>query len=314
MLGDNSHQQATQKFSFIESLDLSKKSNRHRTASFSNSKAIDDDLQASTLTVTEDTTSSIDTNWYSLDTAAYDLDVAEIIQQCAVNNSSQFSPERSYLGKIIFALACSYCLFVLWWLFGHEGSKILTALTGAKQIVLAKSDVQFIDYMERSLDTINRKIEANKLDSSQEGVVYVPMYTPATPQSQIPSNSLSSSIPNTTHSELPTVVQPEPIAPQALKIPAPPPLPIPTPLPETDPSSKVEVASNIKPAKHTLIGILELGENQSAALVKVQGKTRRVWLGQEIGNSGWILDSIENQNAKISSHGQVRSISVGETF
>lgn len=303
MLGDTSSQQATQKFSFIESLDLSKKSHRHQTSSAS-SDLVNDDLEASTLAVTEENASSINSGWYDLDTAAYNLDIAEIIQECGVDNSSQLLSKRSYLGKILFALACSYCLFVLWWLFGHQGSKFLTALTGGKQIVLTKSDVQFIDYMERSLDSIDRKIEAKKLDRGEDGIVYVPMYTPSTPQSQIANNSLPSSIPN--------IAQPEPPTPQALKIPAPPPLPAPTPIP--DDSSSIEVATNIKPIKHTLIGILELGEDQSAALVKVQGKTRRVWLGKEIGNSGWILDSIENQNAKISSHGQVRSISVGETF
>ena len=309
MVGDTSSQQATQKFSFVD-LDLSKKSNRHQKASAAKNLVVDDDLEASELTVTEDNASSINSDWYDLDTAAYNLDIAEIIQQCAIDNSSQLSPKRSYLGKILFALACSYCLFILWWLFGHEGSKILTALTGGKQIVLTKSDVQFIDYMERSLDSIDRKIEAN-LDKSEDDIVYVPMYTPAE-KSQIASNSLPSSIPNITYPQPPATVKPEPVAPQALKIPAPPPLPAPTPIP--DDSSSVEVATKIEPVKHTLMGILELGENQSAALVKVKGKTTRVWLGQEIGNSGWILDSIENQNAKISSKGQVRSISVGETF
>ena len=311
MVGDTTSQQATQKFSFIESLDLSKKSNRYQTASALKNKAVDNNLKASALAITDDNASSINSGWYDLDTAAYNLDIAEIIQQCAVDNSRQLSPKRSYLGKIFFALACSYCLFALWWLFGHQGNKILTELTGGKQIVLTKSDIQFIDYMERSLDSIDRKIEANKLDSGEDDIVYVPMYTPATPQPQIANNSLPSLIPNITHPQSATTVKPEPVAPQALKIPAPPPLPAPTSIPD---DSSIEVATNIEPIKHTLMGILELGENQSAALVKVQGKTRRVWLGQEIGNSGWILDSIENQNAKISSHGQVRSISVGETF
>ena len=309
MLGDTSSQQATQKFSFIESLDLSEKSHRHQRSSASKNRVVNDDLEASALTVTADDASSIDTGWYSLDTAAYNLDVAEIVQQCVVDNPSQSSP-RSYWGKILFALACSYCLFVLWWLFGHQGSKILTALTGAKQIVLTKSDVQFIDYMERSLDSIERKIEANKLASGRDEIVYVPMYTPATPQPQI-ANDIPTSIPKVTSPEPPAIAKPEPVPPQALKIPAPPPLPAPTPIAD---DSSVEVATNIQPVKHTLIGILELGANQSAALVKVQGKTRRVWLKEEIGNSGWILDSIGNQNAKITNQGQVRSISVGETF
>ena len=299
MLGDTSSQQATQKFSFVD-LDLSKKSNRHQTASVTQDRVVNDEREASALTINDENTSSINTDWYSSDTAAYSLDIAQIIQQSTVDNSRQLS-SRNYLGKILFALACSYCLFVLWWLFGHQGSKILTALTGAKQIVLTKSDVQFIDYMERSLLSINRKVEANKQTSGEDEIVYVPMYTPTAPQPNIASNNL------------PTIPQPEPVAPQALKIPAPPPLSAPTPIPEVN-SSSTEVATNIKPVKHTLIGILELGENQSAALVKIKGKTTRVWLKQEIGNSGWILDSISNQNAQISNRGQVRSISVGETF
>ena len=310
MVGDTSHQQATQKFSFIESLDLSKKLNRHQTVSAAKDRVVNNKAEASTLAVTEDNASSIDTDWYSLDTAAYNLDIAKIVRQSTVSNSSQSSPQ-SYIGKILFALACSYCLFVLWWLFGHQGSKILTALTGGKQIVLTKSDVEFIDYMERSLLSIERKIEANKLISAQDDIAYVPMYTPATPQPNIASNNLPS-IPNIAHSELPTIPQAEPVAPQALKIPAPPPLSAPTPIPKSD--SSPTVATNIKPVEHTLIGILEMGENRSAALVKIQGKTRRVWLKQEIGNSGWILDSIGTQNAQISNHGQVRSISIGETF
>lgn len=57
----------------------------------------------------------------------------------------------------------------------------------------------------------------------------------------------------------------------------------------------------------------QLGGDRSAALIKVQGQTRRVWAGEEI-NDGWILESIANQQANISYQGEVRSISVGETF
>ncbi|MEN9870331.1 MAG: hypothetical protein RLZZ171_1319, partial [Cyanobacteriota bacterium] len=102
-----------------------------------------------------------------------------------------------------------------------------------------------------------------------------------------------------------------------LAIPAPPPLPAPTPITDhadnSAPSNQVAIAP--KPnINHTLMGVLELGGDRSAALVKVQGQTRRVWLGEEINNDGWILESIANQQANISYQGEVRSISVGETF
>ena len=318
MLGDTSRQQAVEKFAFIESLNLSE-SNRQQTAkSTSGDRQVktDREAQASALAVTADGASSIDANWYHLDTAAYNLDLAEIIKHSTVDNSTAKSPRQSYLGKILFALACSYGLFVLWWLFGHQGSKLLTSLRGGKQIVLAKSDLEFIDYMERSLDSIERKVAANKVNSADDDVVYIPTYspTPVTPP-RITNNTIPSSTLPSQNSQVskPVAVAKPKAATQALKIPAPPPLPAPTPIADSTLEAKATVR-NIKPAEHTLVGILELGEDRSAVLVKAKGKTRRVWLGEEIGNSGWILDSIGNQNAKIISQGQVRSISVGETF
>ena len=292
--------------------------------------------EASAMVAAANIASTINTSWYESDSDSYSLNLEEINNYSASEQQKDdYAPKnRNYLGKILFALSCSYFLFVLWWLFGHQGETVLTRLTGGQQITLSKSDAQFIDYIERSLASIDRQVEENKENSGEDHeVVYVPVYTPtsATPTvpqvSQVSSNNLPlTSLPK---SDTPTI--PEPVAmtqPQptssaeTLKIPAPPPPPTPNPL-SSETSSQVldkQVPDKIatattKPAiKHTLIGILELGENKSAALIKAQGQTRRIWVGEEISNGGWLLESVANQTAKISYQGQVRSVAVGETF
>ena len=66
-------------------------------------------------------------------------------------------------------------------------------------------------------------------------------------------------------------------------------------------------------AKHTLVGLLELGE-QSAALFDITGITQRINVGQAIGASGWTLVSVANQEAVIRRNGEVRSVYVGQKF
>lgn len=333
MLRDASHQQVIQKFSFIKSLNLSQrksqnskaalgKLNSDRAFSFQQQTsaaqvlATKKEPKASAIVATSDTASTINANWYQPEANAYGLSLAEIINSVSDTSSdSNLSHHRSYfgLGQVLFALACSYGLFVCWWIFGHQGNSLLTRLSGGKQVVLSKSDVQFIDYMERSLNKMNRQLEA-KQNSTQDRVVYVPVYTPNPVTTQLPQVA-SNNIPLTTSpsSSLSTAPQPEAVS-QALKIPAPPPLPAPTPMVDNSRQDKALATYSQPTIQHTLSGILELGADRSAALIKVQGETRRVWVGEEIDSSGWILESVENQRAKISYQGQVRSIAVGETF
>ncbi|MBW4532425.1 MAG: hypothetical protein KME09_00650 [Pleurocapsa minor HA4230-MV1] len=345
MLRDKSYCQISQEFSFIESLSLSRSKNRHspsnlgklkidRALSFQQQRISHDghdgqisvtktqktQKQPSAIVTTSNTATTIDHNWYQ-PTADYSLNLAEIIHATKNNypesnlrSSLNSSTPSDYLGKMLFALACSYSLFVLWWLFGHQGQNLLIGLMGGKNVVLSKSDVEFIDYMERSLNQIDRQVAAKQ--KTNEQVVYVPVYTPAptTPNIASSNNNLPLALPNSSISDIP----PPQLAPaEPLAIPAPPPLPAPTPIADhadnSAPSNQVAIAPKPK-INHTLMGVLELGGDRSAALVKVQGQTRRVWLGEEINSDGWILESIANQQANISYQGEVRSISVGETF
>ena len=65
--------------------------------------------------------------------------------------------------------------------------------------------------------------------------------------------------------------------------------------------------------KHTLVGVLEQGD-RSAALFNAGGVTRYIFVGEAIGDSGWTLVSIANQEAVIRRNGEVRSVYAGQSF
>ena len=232
--------------------------------------------------------------------------IEELIKYSGLNHSvSQPSKHPNYLGKILFALASGYCLFAVWWLFGHQGEKFITRMMGGRHITMSRSEVEFIDYMERSLLSLDRQIEANNADADKEKVVYVPVYTPKdrTPEPVVQPQ-----------------LSPQPEVASNFGIPAPPPLPTPADVPESNSGTSPNVDPNVNPVvtqpaiKHILTGILDLGVDKSAALIKVNGQTRRFAPGETIGNSGLILESIVNQTVTISDRGQIRSIAVGESF
>ncbi|MBN3922620.1 hypothetical protein [Nostoc sp. NMS4] len=62
---------------------------------------------------------------------------------------------------------------------------------------------------------------------------------------------------------------------------------------------------------NTLEGLLELG-NKSAALFKIDGVTRRINMGENIGSSGWTLVDVSNGEAVVRRNGEVRSIYAGQ--
>lgn len=322
MLRDANHQQVIQKFSFIESLNSSRgipPSDEQILSKITPQPDLDrafNFLPQSDSQTSQGELAVVAAAWSSDQTpnpggkiVPYSIASASAPRHNPLPHHYQ-PPNRNYLGKILFALTCSYGLFVLWWLFGHQGSKLLTWVTGGQQIILSQSDVEFIDYLERSLDYIEQQLEAKPTNGeSEKQIVYVPVYTP----NSTPPNFPVATIPQ------PQVAAPEPVS-EALKIPAPPPLPEPTPLPtpvDVSPPSttpQVAVSSTQPKIQYTLIGILELGTDKSAALVKVDGQTRRVWQGEKIGNSDWVLESVTNQTVTINHQGQLREIAVGETF
>jgi hypothetical protein len=64
---------------------------------------------------------------------------------------------------------------------------------------------------------------------------------------------------------------------------------------------------------HTLVGVLELGD-RSAALFEINGVARRVYVGESVGASGWMLVKVAEGEATMRRNGEIRSVFVGEQF
>ena len=91
------------------------------------------------------------------------------------------------------------------------------------------------------------------------------------------------------------------------------PLTLPLPPATEMPSVETVAASQVQSPINTLVGILELGE-RSAALFEIDGVARRIYVGENIGGSGWTLVNVANQEAVIRRNGEVRSVFVGQQF
>ncbi|GAB4529982.1 MAG: hypothetical protein Tsb0014_12330 [Pleurocapsa sp.] len=337
MLRDASQQQVIEKFSFIYTLTyLSSSENRGDNSSTEKKRSKREQLpdvetrrgaasQHSQLATTSSVaglsslTSTIVPQWYQRSDASQtdSWSPSAIIRFSEVDSPlDDFPQERKhYLGKILLFCACGYLLVALWWLFGDRSSQFFAILTRKQQIVLSNSDAEFIDYMERSLASIDRQLqvsqqEAEKIAKESDEILYIPVYTPTPSTPAIPQVINGNSNQNPQYN----AATPPPEPPSVVKIPAPPPLPEPTPIPEPKAEPETAIATSVTPAiKHTLVGILDLGD-KSAALFKIEDRTERIWLGEEIENSGWILESINDQKATISYQGKLRALSVGETF
>jgi hypothetical protein len=66
--------------------------------------------------------------------------------------------------------------------------------------------------------------------------------------------------------------------------------------------------------KYSLVGVVQLPDNGSFALVKINDLTEKIPVGTEIGTSGWVLMAINGNQAVISRENKSVNIRVGETF
>ena len=160
--------------------------------------------------------------------------------------------------------------------------------------------------------------------------IYIPVYQSPAPHYQLPTvpavpipPSLSSdSAVNTpaTNTAQPATkpatkttqvnINPVTVNPQPLKV-APPKLPtIAPPVPAKEPVHTPQQVSSPSYSAQ-LEGLLELG-NKSVALFKVDGISRRINLGENIGATGWTLVEVSNGEAIIRRNGEVRSIYTGQ--
>ncbi len=259
-----------------------------------------------------------------------------------------------YFNKILLGVTCGSLVvtLILWWA-NHEKLSLprLNLAATSHQNTLSSSDAQFINYMLRSLELIDRKTQISQqqtnssvLPAKQLGMpvysqpsppaasnlpqapnpaptvvgIYIPGYP--TPQYQpFPNAQLAPPLAGSIHPAAPSSIRPS--APSSIRPsagdpvssqPSQPPVtrgsapPVPTaqmPIPAPAP---VE-------AKHTLVGLLYLGD-RSAALFDISGVTQRIQVGEPIGASGWTLVAVTKEEAIIRRNGEVRSIYTGQKF
>ncbi len=146
--------------------------------------------------------------------------------------------------------------------------------------------------------------------------IYVPVYQPPTslPKALVPPASVvvpprlatPNLPPSTAIPALPSPiarVNPEPVMPAITQ----------TQKPAIAAKPILPLATMNSQSKFKLVGILAFGE-QSAAMVEVGGAFQTIKLGNPIGDSGWVLSGLNQQEAILKRNGEARSITVGQKF
>ncbi|QEP99978.1 hypothetical protein RHP47_00365 [Thermosynechococcus sp. QKsg1] len=168
---------------------------------------------------------------------------------------------------------------------------VAVAPEGAVTTTTSPADMAFAEYLQTSLQLLSQ--QAATPTPSPPAIASNSVPTPSTPTPTVERIYVpvyqAPSAPTVTLPNLPTVTAPSPA-------------PTPTP-PSPAPA----------PPQHTLVGILELGD-RSVALFQSNGQTLRLSVGDTIGNDGWQLVQIQNQRAVLRRQGEVRSLTVGQSF
>lgn len=342
----------TEKFSFIRTINIyscqndNQKSYHYKTVivddNFDQQKNIQNsvnskyaalcnvDKKNSSITLPTENLATISNDWYSIDNLKSNI-TSEFLEfkESEKQNKTQINSFNSVLDKILIIFAGSYLCFTLWIIFGSKNAIFPMSIFN-KNETISQADVEFVEYMKQSLATIDRQLTntqsspSKSADSKNETseIVYVPIYTPT---KTIEPNKINFPQANTLPlpplppKQLATISNP-PISTISIEPPPPPSESIevktkPLEKPAATPVETPEVtAAVVKPKiTHTLIGVIELKEG-SAALFKVDGVTQRIWLGEKIENTDWILDSVVEQKVIIRNQENTLTLNVGESF
>jgi len=231
-----------------------------------------------------------------------------------------------HLDKVVFLGSCS---FLVWTLFLLEENKFSVAAIDQDQETVSSLEIdrnqvnsnsEFLQYMARALGEIKREKAIAKPEKKPDPI------KPIQPKTEsVAVTSGTKKVEKSQISSLPALPPPPPTQ-QPTPSPSPPPKettqettpnPSPppketTPTPSSPPKESQPSPSEKPPAlpEHTLIGLLELGEH-SAALLKVEGRTQRVMLGENIPGSNWELVTVANQQAIFANKNQQKTMYVG---
>ncbi len=179
----------------------------------------------------------------------------------------------------------------------------------------ADSDIRFMDYMARAVETISQKSGTAGTSTTLPMGIGSPLPTVPVPRNPTVPPAPSTSIANArTTTELTRVLDRlttvlDRLYPTGARAPQ---AAAPT-NPTTLPYPVAANSNNSAAPLHTLVGIAEWGNN-SSILIETNGVTERFQLGESLGSSGWNLVSVSKNKAVIRRNGEVRTIFVGQKF
>lgn len=163
-----------------------------------------------------------------------------------------------------------------------------------------QANLEFAEYMQRSLDAIHRRADHQAIASGEPTGEMPTVAVSGTPGAGEQAGTVLERVYIPVYQPSPTTTATLPTQPNT---------------PSTPPRLSTDSTTAAAPAAspHLLVGVLELGD-RSAALFEINGQTQRVYVGETIGTSGWTLVSVANQEAIVRRNGDVRSIYVGQQF
>ena len=241
-----------------------------------------------------------------------------LVSPDAAPNSRVEAPQKSRLGKLFDRFLMTTTVFSL---LGILGFVIYSYQRGADWLNLAtntgtetapsQSDVEFLEYLDRSLEVIAKKVERNaESEASVDPIPDVsvlpaspPLLPPLTPAPT--AGGLMNPSPGRVNVIERVYIPYQTSQPSVPQIPQTAQVPQGTTLPQAQPP--------LPATSHVLVGLLELGD-RSAALFEINGVSQRVYLGEPIASSGWSLVSVSSDEARIRRNGEVRSIYIGQQF
>lgn len=208
------------------------------------------------------------------------------------------------------------------WMQQRQQAEVATAtapVPAPTEAPVADTNAEFLEYLRRSLDVIAQNA-ANTAPATTANVgdVAIAPNSSAVGLPPIGNNTLPPGVPN----GLPTapgsvnvierVYVPYPSSQVAAAAPAN------ANAPATTTNSTGAVTGNTTNTaaaqnSQKLLGVLELGD-RSAALFEIEGVPQRVYIGERVGNSGWSLVSVANEEAVVRRNGEVRTLYIGQQF
>jgi hypothetical protein len=239
-----------------------------------------------------------------------------------------FTPAKptSLLDRLLLVGACSSALLaaVMWSM--HSGiinvkNPKVSAVPSSSQVPSDKQ--QFADEIKRSLTSISEKNNRAATNPNVvNGFVVSPLGTNSPIISTMPGGNngqLQMASPPLVGTTVPPLYVPvyQPPAPNGLTTPTA--LP---PVSSTDGSVVITPStSNLQPMiaptatapGYTLIGLLDLGD-RSSAMFDVNGSMQTIGLGKQVGNSGWTLSRISQQEVSLRRGNESKNVFIGQKF